>query len=234
VLGETFGRSLTLPCRRSRHPPGTRGEEPRVTSIVVALTTFAVIFLAELPDKTLLASLVLGTRYRPVPVLIGIAAGFAGHVVLAVVAGGLLGLLPHRTLAIVTAVLFLAGAVLIVRGQRPAGEAAVAAEAAGSAEAAEPRRRSERFGPAAWTGFAVILVAEFGDLTQVVIANLEARYHDPVAVGAGAVAALWAVAAIAVFGGKALLRLVPVRLVTAAAAACMLALAGLSLAGAAG
>ena len=199
-----------------------------MTSIAVALTTFAVIFLAELPDKTLLASLVLGTRYRPVPVLIGIAAGFAVHVVLAVAAGGLLGLLPHRTLAIVTAVLFLAGAVLIVRGHRQAGEVAEAAETG------EARRRSERFGPAAWTGFAVILVAEFGDLTQVVIANLEARYHDPVAVGAGALAALWAIAAIAVFGGKALLRLVPVRLVTGAAAACMLALAGFSLAGAAG
>jgi Ca2+/H+ antiporter, TMEM165/GDT1 family len=199
-----------------------------VTSIVVALTTFAVIFLAELPDKTLLASLVLGTRYRPVPLLIGIAAGFAVHVVLAVAAGGLLGLLPHRTLAIVTAVLFLVGAVLLVRGHRPTGDAAEAAETG------EARRRSERFGPAAWTGFAVILVAEFGDLTQVVIANLEARYHDPVAVGAGALAALCAVTAIAVIGGKALLRLVPVRLVTGAAAACMLALAGLSLAGAAG
>ena len=193
-----------------------------MTSIAVGLTTFAVILLAELPDKTALASLVLGTRYRPVPVLVGICAGFAVHVVLAVVAGSLLGLLPHRTLEIVVAALFLAGAVLLLAGRKPA------------AEEAEPGRRSERFWPAAWMGFAVILVAEFGDLTQVVIANLVARYSDPIAVGAGAAAAMWAVAAIAVLGGKALLRLVPVRLFTRAAAGCMVALAGFTLAAAFG
>ena len=76
----------------------------------------------------------------------------------------------------------------------------------------------------------VILVAEFGDLTQVVIANLVARFHDPIAVGVGAVTAMWAVAAVAVFGGKSLLRLVPVTLVTRAAAALMVALAGFTLA----
>lgn len=190
-----------------------------MTSIVVALTTFAVILLAELPDKTALASLVLGTRYRPVPVLTGIAAGFTVHVVLAVVAGSLLGLLPHRTLEIVVAALFIAGAVVLVTGRRPA------------AEAAEATRRTDRFWPAAWTSFGVILVAEFGDLTQVVIANLVARFHDPVAVGLGAVTAMWSVAAVAVIGGKALLRLVPVTLVTRTAAALMLALAGFTLAG---
>jgi putative Ca2+/H+ antiporter (TMEM165/GDT1 family) len=193
-----------------------------VTSVAVALATFAVIFLAELPDKTALASLVLGTRYRSGPVLGGIAAGFAVHVVLAVVAGSLLGLLPHRTLQIVVAVLFLAGAVLLLAGRTP------------TAEEADLARRSERFWPAAGTGFAVILVAEFGDLTQFVIANLVARFHDPIAVGAGSVAAMWAVAALAVYGGRSLLRLVPVTLFTRTAAACMVALAGYTLAAAFG
>jgi putative Ca2+/H+ antiporter (TMEM165/GDT1 family) len=193
-----------------------------VTSVAVALATFAIIFLAELPDKTALASLVLGTRYRSGPVLGGIAAGFAVHVVLAVVAGSLLGLLPHRTLQIVVAVLFLAGAVLLLAGRTP------------TAEEADLARRSERFWPAAGTGFAVILVAEFGDLTQFVIANLVARFHDPIAVGAGSVAAMWAVAALAVYGGRSLLRLVPVTLFTRTAAACMVALAGYTLAAAFG
>jgi putative Ca2+/H+ antiporter (TMEM165/GDT1 family) len=193
-----------------------------VASIAVALTTFAVILLAELPDKTALASLVLGIRYRPWPVLAGIGAGFAVHVVLAVVAGSLLGLLPHRTLGIVVAAAFLAGAVLLVIERKPA------------AEAQEQGRRTERFWPAAGTGFVVIVVAEFGDLTQFVIANLVARFHDPIAVGAGAVAAMWAVAAIAVFGGKSLLRLVPVTFVTRTAAACMVALGGYTLAAAFG
>lgn len=189
-----------------------------MASIAVGLTTFAVILLAELPDKTAVASLVLGTRYRPAPVLCGIAAGFAVHVILAVVAGSLLALLPHRILEIVVAVLFLAGAVALLVGRRP------------SAEPAEEGSGTERFWPGAAAAFAVILVAEFGDLTQVVIANLVARYQDPVAVGVGAFAAMWAVAAAAVIGGKNLLRLVPVTLVTRAAAALMIALAGLTLA----
>jgi Ca2+/H+ antiporter, TMEM165/GDT1 family len=189
-----------------------------LTSIGVALTTFAVIALAELPDKTALASLVLGTRYRPAPVLCGIAAGFTVHVVLAVFAGSLLGLLPHRLLQIVIAALFLAGAALLLLS-RPRDE-----------EAAEPARRTDRFWPAAGASFAVVAVAEFGDLTQVLIANLVARYHDPIVVGVTALAAMWAVAASAVIGGKALLRLVPVTLVTRAAAVVMITLAGFTLA----
>lgn len=189
-----------------------------MTSIGVALTTFAVIALAELPDKTALASLVLGTRYRPAPVLIGIGAGFAVQVVLAVAAGSLLRLLPHRLLQVVVAALFLAGAAVLIFSHKRAEEAA------------EETRRTDRFWPAAWASFAVVVVAEFGDLTQVLIANLVARYHDPIAVGVASLAAMWAVSACAVIGGKALLRLVPVTLVTRAAAAVMIGLAGFTLA----
>jgi len=189
-----------------------------LTSIGVALTTFAVIALAELPDKTALASLVLGTRYRAAPVLIGIGAGFAVQVVLAVAAGSLLRLLPHRLLQVVVAALFLVGAAVLIFSRRPVEQAA------------EESPRNDRFWPAAWASFAVVAVAEFGDLTQVLIANLVARYHDPIAVGVAALVAMWAVSACAVIGGKALLRLVPVTLVTRAAAAVMIGLAGFTLA----
>jgi Uncharacterized protein family UPF0016 len=52
---------------------------------------------------------------------------------------------------------------------------------------------------------------KFGDLTQVVIVNLAARYHDLLAVGTGALAALWLVGGLAIVGGRGLLRLVPIR-----------------------
>ena len=83
-------------------------------------TCFAVVFVAELPDKTALASLVLGTRYRPLFVFAGVAAAFAVHVVLAVGAGSLLLLLPHRAVEAVVAVLFAAGAVLMLRRREEA------------------------------------------------------------------------------------------------------------------
>lgn len=70
----------------------------------------------------------------------------------------------------------------------------------------------------------LILVAEFGDLTQIMTANLAARYDDPLSVGLGAVLALWAVAGLGIVGGKALMKRVPLELITKVAAMLMLAL----------
>jgi putative Ca2+/H+ antiporter (TMEM165/GDT1 family) len=189
-----------------------------VASIAAALTAFAVVLVAELPDKTAVASLVLGTRYRPLPVLCGVAAGFALQVVLAVLAGSLLRLLPRHIVEIVVGVLF-AGSGLVLLIRRPSAD-----------EESAPKRDARGFWAIAATAFVVVAVAEFGDLTQLVIANLAARYADPIAVGLGAVVAMWTVSAAAVFGGRSLLRLVPVTLLTRVAGAIMLVLGGFSLA----
>ena len=61
------------------------------------------------------------------------------------------------------------------------------------------------------TAFTVIFIAEWGDLTQILTANLAAHYHSPLSVGIGAVAALWSVAALAVISGQRLIGRVPVR-----------------------
>lgn len=188
-------------------------------SLAIAATVFAVIFPAELPDKTALASLMLGSRYRLWPVFTGVAAAFAVHVGLAIAAGSLLALLPHRPLEIVVAVLFAAGAVLLLRGRHDDGDD----------EHIEVHGRQPGFWRVAWTSFAVILVAEFGDLTQIATATLAARYHDPLSVGIGAVVALWAVAALAIAGGRGLLKVIPLTWITRIAAAIMLAMACVSL-----
>ena len=73
-----------------------------------------VIFLAELPDKSLFATLVLGTRYRASWVWLGVATAFTVHVGIAVAAGGALALLPHRWVEAVVAALFLIGAALVL------------------------------------------------------------------------------------------------------------------------
>jgi putative Ca2+/H+ antiporter (TMEM165/GDT1 family) len=190
-------------------------------SLALIATVFGLVFLAELPDKTALASLVLGTRYRPAYVFTGAAGAFAVHVVLAIAAGSLLTLLPHRLLEGVVAALFLLGAVLVLRGRH--GEAE---EEHIDIKGGKP----PTFARVAATAFGVILVAEFGDLTQILTANLAARYHDPIAVGIGAVAGLWAVAALAIVGGRGLLKLVPMTVITRVAGLLMLLLAGFSLA----
>lgn len=185
-------------------------------------TTFGVVFLAELPDKTAIASLILGTRYRPSWVFAGVAAAFVVHVALAVAAGSLLSLIPRRPLEAIVAVLFLAGAVLMLRshgreeGEEEAGEVEDLGDSAG-------------FTKVAGTAFGVIMVAEFGDLTQIVTANLAAKYADPLAVGVGATLGLWAVAGLAIVGGRGLLKVLPLHLIVRLAALAMIVLAGVSL-----
>ncbi|MGW2044838.1 TMEM165/GDT1 family protein [Streptomyces sp. NPDC001858] len=180
-------------------------------SITVTALVFGVVFLAELPDKTALAGLVLGTRYRASYVFAGVAAAFTLHVVLAVAAGSVLTLLPQQIVHALTGVLFLGGAAVLLL-KKDEGDEAVR------------RPEDQSFWKVAGAGFMLILVAEFGDLTQIMTANLAARYDDPLSVGLGAVLALWAVAGLGIVGGKALMKRVPLKLITQIAALLMLAL----------
>ena len=187
-------------------------------SIAAIVISFLIILPAELPDKTVIACLVLGSRYRPGYVFAGAAAAFAVQVALAVTAGGLLSLLPHRVTEIIVAVLFVVGAVILLR-QKPAD----------SDEYVEEHQTRRSFLPVALTSFGIVFVAEFGDLTQIVTANLAARYHDPLAVGIGATAGLWVAAALAILGGRSLLKVLPMKWITRVAALIMIVLAVVSL-----
>ncbi|MFI6561061.1 TMEM165/GDT1 family protein [Streptomyces sp. NPDC050534] len=180
-------------------------------SITVTALVFGVIFLAELPDKTALAGLVLGTRYRASYVFAGVAAAFLLHVVLAVAAGSVLTLLPQQIVHALTGVLFLGGAAVLLMKK-------------GEDDEEIRRPENQTFWKVASAGFMLILVAEFGDLTQIMTANLAARYDDPLSVGLGAVLGLWAVAGLGIVGGKALMKRVPLVLITKIAALLMIAL----------
>jgi len=81
------------------------------------LTVFGLIFVAELPDKTALAALVLATRHRPFPVLLGAGLALAVQSLVAVTAGQLFSLLPHRPVQMAAALLFLVSAVVMWRRQ---------------------------------------------------------------------------------------------------------------------
>jgi putative Ca2+/H+ antiporter (TMEM165/GDT1 family) len=171
--------------------------------LAVVLTTFVVIFPAELPDKSLFASLVLGTRFRPLPVFCGVAAAFAVHVVIAVSVGSVFALLPERLVLFVVAALFAGGSALLLLGKEDEED---------EVEATRPLadRRPLRV---ALASFGVVFLGEWGDITQITTANLAARYGDPVSVGLGALLALWSVSALALTVGRGLVARVPTRLV---------------------
>lgn len=174
------------------------------------LTTFAItfgeIFLAELPDKSLFAALVLGTRYRPAYVWVGVAAAFLVHVVMAVTAGGLLPLLPHRLLQAVVAALFIIGAAIML-----------GPELRDDPQAEESATRTAPVPPTflrvAVVSFVVVFIGEWGDITQIATANLAAKYGQPVPVLVGTTLALWAIAGLAVTTGRTILDYVSLRLV---------------------
>ena len=174
----------------------------------VVLAAFILVLPIELPDKTLFATLVLATRFKPLPVFTGVGLAFAVQSLIAVTAGGLLTLLPDAVVSAVVAVLFVIGAVILWRSVREGAEESEDIEA--------PPHPS--FLKAASISFGVLFAAEWGDLSQLATAGLAARYDDPVSVFIGSWAALLVVSALAVFLGKKLADRLPIRLIRMVAA----------------
>jgi Ca2+/H+ antiporter, TMEM165/GDT1 family len=193
--------------------------EGQAVSVSIIFGVFPVIFLGELPDKTMFASLVLSTKGKPWMVWLGAAAAFAVHVAIAVSIGvALFTILPRRAVDAVVAVIFLVGAGLAIREARKEDE-----HEDREKHLAESGARRHR--QAILTAFIIIFLAEWGDLTQVLTANLAARLHSPLSVAIGSLLALWAVAALAVIGGRGLLRWVKVRTIRIATAVVLIGLA---------
>ena len=182
----------------------------------VVLAAFVLVLPVELPDKTLFASLVLATRFAPLPVFVGVGAAFGLQVAIAVTAGSLLSLLPQALVTGVVALLFLAGSVILWRsatsGVEDAGQAADA-------------REQTSFLRAAAVSFGVLFAAEWGDLSQLATAGLAARYDAPLSVFVGSWAALLVVSGLAVFLGKKLADRLPIALIRRIAAGLFLVFA---------
>ncbi|MGY1915056.1 TMEM165/GDT1 family protein [Blastococcus sp. SYSU DS0973] len=182
----------------------------------VVLAAFVLVLPVELPDKTLFASLVLATRFPPLPVFVGVGTAFGLQVAIAVTAGSLLSLLPEALVTGVVALLFLAGAVVLWRS------AGSGAEDGG--EAADAREETS-FLRAAAISFGVLFAAEWGDLSQLATAGLAARYEEPLSVFVGAWAALLVVSGLAVFLGKKLADRLPIAIIRRVAAGLFLVFA---------
>lgn len=167
-------------------------------SLPIVLSTFGIIFIAELPDKTALASLVLATRFKASEVIAGAWLAMLLQTVVAVAAGGLLALLPAEPVHFVAGIGFFVFAYLAFVRKEEENLAKEAEEV--HKEGSKPR--------AAWlTSFLVVFAAEWGDLSQLATAGLAAHTASPLSVGIGAVLGLWAVIALAAMAGGQLTRL---------------------------
>ena len=168
--------------------------------VVVIALTFAAIFVVELPDKTFIATLVLSTKFRPLFVWIGVGLAFLVQTLIAVALGKAASFLPETVVHVAAAVMFLIGAIILLREAR----------AHESAEGEEEEDFAAKAGDAQGykvilTSFLVLFAAEWGDLSQLLTLSLVAKYDDPVSVFIGAWGALLAVSGLAVIVGRVLL-----------------------------
>ena len=179
-----------------------------------AVTTFGVIFLAELGDKSQLVCMTLAARHRRWPVLIGAVAAFVVLNSLAVVFGvGLAQWIPERALAGVVAILFAVFGVLALRAEEADEDA--------------PERSWSHNGIVVAT-FSMIFLAEMGDKTQLAVAGLAVTL-PPVAVWTGATLALALTSALGVWVGCRLLQVMPLHRLHQLSGVVFLILAGIAL-----
>jgi len=179
------------------------------------LTAFGLILLAELPDKTMFASLAMGTRMRPLYVWFGTSTAFIVHVAMAVGAGGLIGLLPNTAVRLVSAALFAFGAFVLLRG-------------GGDDDDEDGVKTVTGFLPVYTTAFMAVFISEWGDLTQITTANLAAS-NGIASTAIGSAAALMSVSALALLAGRFIASRVPLKTVQRIGGVCMAGLAVWSL-----
>jgi putative Ca2+/H+ antiporter (TMEM165/GDT1 family) len=170
--------------------------------LAVIAVAFGAIFLVELPDKTFVAALVLATRYRPAAVWVGVGLAFLVQTAIACTVGQVVTYLPQQVVESVAALIFLVGAVLLLREAPKADVVEAATEEEYAAKASSPKSGLAAVG----ASFLVLFAAEWGDLSQLLTISLVGRYHDAWSVFVGAWSALLLVSGLAVVAGRFLLR----------------------------
>jgi Ca2+/H+ antiporter, TMEM165/GDT1 family len=141
-------------------------------------STFVLIFLAELPDKTAVAVLIMSSQRHPLGVYLGVCGAYLVQNIIAILAGSLLTLLPHRVVHAGAGILFLAFAVWMwFQKEEKGGKAKL--------------NFGVHFWKTAWAAFVVIFIAEWGDLTQLATATRVATSGHPWTVFTASTLALW-------------------------------------------
>jgi putative Ca2+/H+ antiporter (TMEM165/GDT1 family) len=184
----------------------------------VTLTTFGLIFVAELGDKTQLAVLAQTCKHgRPWAVFLGASTALAAVTALGAAGGRVIGqVIPPPVLHWGAALAFVVMGLLIgrqaVRGEVDESASETACDLPDEQNVGAPatpiRAQSWRtFG----STFGLLFVAEMGDKTQLAVLSLAGKVANPWPVFIGGGLALIAVTALGVIGGQGLSRIIPQR-----------------------
>nr|WP_130472904.1 TMEM165/GDT1 family protein [Candidatus Magnetaquicoccus inordinatus] len=188
-----------------------------IAAVPITATTFALIFLAELGDKTQLVCMTLAARHRPMPVFLGALFAFIILNVLAVIFGSALSAwIPKNVLVWIVAALFAFFGIQSLRAAKEEEEEEEVAEQSGHSILIR--------------AFLMIFLAELGDKTQIAVIGM-ASTAPMIPVWIGATLALGASSALGVLVGRTLLQKISKPLLNRASGLFFLGLAALSLAG---
>ncbi|HYH94045.1 MAG TPA: TMEM165/GDT1 family protein [Candidatus Saccharimonadales bacterium] len=169
------------------------------------LLSFAVIFVAELGDKSQLMALAFATRYRAIDVLVGItAATLLVHLGSVVLGATVAAALPTDLITILAGLAFFAFAGWTLRGD--------------SLDAEEESKAARTTGSIILAVGTAFFLAELGDKTMLATITLATR-EEPVGTWLGSTAGMVAADAIAIGIGKVLGTRLPERWVRYGAAA---------------
>jgi putative Ca2+/H+ antiporter (TMEM165/GDT1 family) len=176
-----------------------------MNGVLVAFTvSFGVVFVAELGDKSQLMALTFATRYRTLPVLVGITlATSVVHAVSVAIGYGLGAALPTGWIALVAAVAFFGFGVWTLRGDTLTGDERIKAE------------RST--GSAVVAASVAFFLAELGDKTMLATITLATQYGW-FGMWLGSTVGMVAADALAIAVGRLLGRSLPERVVKLGAA----------------
>ena len=164
------------------------------SSATVFLSSFSLVALAEIGDKSQLVCMTLASRHYHWPVLLGAVLAFALLNVLAVLFGaGVAVWLPEKVTAVIVTILFAAFGIHSLLSQ----ESEVSQEL--------PKKTVRGI---LLTTLLLIFVAEFGDKTQIAVAGLASSF-SAFPVWFGATAALAMTSALGVWAGRTILQRLP-------------------------
>ena len=164
---------------------------------VALFSSFSLIALAEIGDKSQLVCMTLAARYRPWPVLLGAIVAFALLNIVAVVFGAAAAhWLPNTVVTAAVGILFLLFGIHALRNSTDQDD-----------EVADTRGSHSLF----FSTLLLITLAEFGDKTQIAVAGLSST-SDPLAVWLGATLALTLTSALGVLAGRTIMQRISVSL----------------------
>ena len=141
----------------------------------ILLATYGAVFVAEIVgDKLLYTTGVLATRYRTVPIMLGMLLAFMAKMAVAVALGSAISRLPPLLVAMLTGASFIGIAITLWRKPVERSQAEI----------------DRRYARAAMVSFAAIFFSEWGDVGQITASTMAARFGAPLLVWIGAVAAM--------------------------------------------